>query len=119
MLRPPPISTRTDTLFPYTTLFRSDCRTEPGPAATPLASAAQGRSPHAGAGDARRHDGGLRLLALEGRSVDRRGQCRALLHCRNRSRRREVGGTAGGCCSGGSPCRSAEHTSAFPSLMRL
>src|SRR3546814_16986616 len=23
MLRPPPISTRTDTLFPYTTLFRS------------------------------------------------------------------------------------------------
>src|SRR3546814_7439717 len=24
MIRPPPISTRTDTLFPYTTLFRSD-----------------------------------------------------------------------------------------------
>src|SRR3546814_5562722 len=26
MLRRPPISTRTDTLFPYTTLFRSACR---------------------------------------------------------------------------------------------
>src|SRR3546814_8726598 len=25
MIRRPPISTRTDTLFPYTTLFRSDC----------------------------------------------------------------------------------------------
>src|SRR3546814_8958284 len=27
MIRPPPISTRTDTLFPYTTLFRSPLRT--------------------------------------------------------------------------------------------
>src|SRR3546814_6830702 len=27
MIRPPPRSTRTDTLFPYTTLFRSDHRT--------------------------------------------------------------------------------------------
>src|SRR3546814_17817324 len=27
MRRPPPRSTRTDTLFPYTTLFRSCCRT--------------------------------------------------------------------------------------------
>src|SRR3546814_21042021 len=26
MIRLPPSSTRTDTLFPYTTLFRSDCR---------------------------------------------------------------------------------------------
>src|SRR3546814_10731724 len=26
MIRPPPRSTRTDTLFPYTTLFRSDAR---------------------------------------------------------------------------------------------
>src|SRR3546814_4702942 len=33
MIRRPPRSTRTDTLFPYTTLFRSDrhrCRREPG-----------------------------------------------------------------------------------------
>src|SRR3546814_749087 len=30
MIRRPPRSTRTDTLFPYTTLFRSDNREEPG-----------------------------------------------------------------------------------------
>src|SRR3546814_9746453 len=30
MIRRPPRSTRTDTLFPYTTLFRSDRRTGPG-----------------------------------------------------------------------------------------
>src|SRR3546814_9446872 len=30
MIRPPPRSTRTDTLFPYTTLFRSDFRGTPG-----------------------------------------------------------------------------------------
>src|SRR3546814_1230056 len=29
MIRRPPRSTRTDTLFPYTTLFRSDTDTEP------------------------------------------------------------------------------------------
>src|SRR3546814_20007198 len=31
MLRRPPISTRTDTLFPYTTLFRSFCSTHQMP----------------------------------------------------------------------------------------
>src|SRR3546814_3000240 len=30
MIRLPPRSTRTDTLFPYTTLFRSQCRSERG-----------------------------------------------------------------------------------------
>src|SRR3546814_9029021 len=30
MIRRPPRSTRTDTLFPYTTLFRSDQRPDPG-----------------------------------------------------------------------------------------
>src|SRR3546814_4502419 len=32
MIRRPPRSTRTDTLFPYTTLFRSDCRVLDRPA---------------------------------------------------------------------------------------
>src|SRR3546814_19326497 len=32
MIRRPPTSTRTDTLFPYTTLFRSDPRAGPGAA---------------------------------------------------------------------------------------
>src|SRR3546814_4448679 len=31
MIRRPPRSTRTDTLFPYTTLFRSQWRDAPGP----------------------------------------------------------------------------------------
>src|SRR3546814_17654673 len=39
MIRLPPISTRTDTLFPYTTLFRSQAATEgdqtPGPPPAP------------------------------------------------------------------------------------
>src|SRR3546814_3940398 len=35
MIRRPPRSTRTDTLFPYTTLFRS-CTENCGPVATPL-----------------------------------------------------------------------------------
>src|SRR3546814_9011967 len=34
MIRRPPRSTRTDTLFPYTTLFRSDAPREYGPAKT-------------------------------------------------------------------------------------
>src|SRR3546814_1979146 len=42
MLRRPPRSTRTDTLFPYTTLFRSgcSCRSEPSPVFVGAASAA-------------------------------------------------------------------------------
>src|SRR3546814_5240263 len=31
MIRPPPRSTRTDTLFPYTTLFRATCLARPVP----------------------------------------------------------------------------------------
>src|SRR3546814_14230020 len=57
MILRPPISTRTDTLFPYTTLFRSG---DPGVAARAraarLAVAAAGR----GAGGRRRGAGGLR-----------------------------------------------------------
>src|SRR3546814_17230302 len=41
MLRRPPISTRTDTLFPYTTLFRSASYPERVFAAVPIASAAR------------------------------------------------------------------------------
>src|SRR3546814_2064437 len=37
MIRRPPRSTRTDTLFPYTTLFRSDQRTTRRSSATPTA----------------------------------------------------------------------------------
>src|SRR3546814_7396713 len=37
MIRRPPRSTRTDTLFPYTTLFRSPAPRRPGPASSPAA----------------------------------------------------------------------------------
>src|SRR3546814_18471814 len=38
MKRPPPISTHTDTLFPYTTLFRSDLISTPPAPASPVGS---------------------------------------------------------------------------------
>src|SRR3546814_4552163 len=46
MIRRPPRSTRTDTLFPYTTLFRSGCRSDAGdrPARSDLE---RGRRPQA------------------------------------------------------------------------
>src|SRR3546814_15031077 len=40
MIRRPPRSTRTDTLFPYTTLFRSHVLTDPGPWVADEANAA-------------------------------------------------------------------------------
>src|SRR3546814_16944424 len=61
MIRRPPRSTRTDTLFPYTTLFRSDCGADGG-GATVAAGAGLSRLPrlvaaaHA-AGDGRGHPG--------------------------------------------------------------
>src|SRR3546814_2910936 len=45
MIRRPPRSTRTDTLFPYTTLFRSACAYRARDVATRRRSAA--RAPHA------------------------------------------------------------------------
>src|SRR3546814_6574660 len=48
MIRRPPRSTRTDTLFPYTTLFRSRDALRLGPARQP--------SPHDGLGHRRRAD---------------------------------------------------------------
>src|SRR3546814_12416777 len=41
MIRRPPRSTRTDTLFPYTTLFRSDAGSDDALRATLAAAAAQ------------------------------------------------------------------------------
>src|SRR3546814_3248566 len=46
MRRRPPISTRTDTLFPYTTLFRSECRDQAGAAQ----ESGRGCRHHSGAG---------------------------------------------------------------------
>src|SRR3546814_17985446 len=53
MIRRPPRSTRTDTLFPYTTLFRSRRRRSP-PGAVPDRTARRRRPPGLGAGRAQR-----------------------------------------------------------------
>src|SRR3546814_6250376 len=89
-IRRPPRSTRTDTLFPYTTLFRSR-RIRVGTDGDPIEKRAR------------------RALAGRGRIRDRargHGSCR-------RRRRRGRGGR------GDRARRSEEHTSELQSLMRI
>src|SRR3546814_7607090 len=100
MKRPPPRSTRTDTLFPYTTLFRSaEARARGGEAAGQAESACAGREarfqlasqgPDGAQGDAEVGGAGA---AAEG----------------------AVGGRREGAAAG----RSEEHTSELQSLMRI
>src|SRR3546814_7666964 len=74
MFRPPPISTRTDTLFPYTTLFRSSAEALPrrrpgssiGPVVTgPRPSAWRGESPTFSACRSRRPDGRIARMDFD------------------------------------------------------
>src|SRR3546814_5621961 len=68
MIRPPPLSTRTDTFFPYTSLFRSslDCRRPGAPAHRLVARlAAQVR-----------HDAGVRRAAADKARAATRRACR-------------------------------------------
>src|SRR3546814_2441571 len=89
MRRRPPRSTRTDTLFPYTTLFRSGLEANPDqPGATMLPEAAAANRPIFYAGD-----GSMRSLS----------EIRALFA----AKLAEGGG------------RSEEHTSELQSLMRI
>src|SRR3546814_5127917 len=94
MIRPPPRSTRTDTLFPYTTLFRSDkARENPGGVGDGL--------PAPKLGGARLHHYGA-AAKLTHRHVERNaGAGRVLLE----DHRQRV--------------RSEEHTSELQSLMRI
>src|SRR3546814_2653729 len=89
MIRRPPRSTRTDTLFPYTTLFRS-------PAGHLLHAGGRRRGPDRGPGGGARARGRRGEARLPGR---RQGQHR------RRGRHREAGR------------RSEEHTSELQSLM--
>src|SRR3546814_9160248 len=91
MIRRPPISTRTDTLFPYTTLFRSPARADRG---MPLRVA--GRAAADGVLPARLH--GLRHRAADGDAAGGKP-------AGDRRARRHV--------------RSEEHTSELQSLMRI
>src|SRR3546814_12127686 len=73
MLLRPPRSTRTDTLFPYTTLFRSGCAVLRQGACSPFQGAASCAFPHRGAVTAPRQRQGRQT------SVARRGLARAWL----------------------------------------
>src|SRR3546814_7784502 len=90
MIRRPPRSTRTDTLFPYTTLFRSVAH-------RPVHGAGSGTATAGTVGAARRP------VAPGDRAVV--GTCRWSGHTRRSCRP--------------SPDRSEEHTSELQSLMRI
>src|SRR3546814_9816836 len=107
MIRRPPRSTRTDTLFPYTTLFRSPARhqsrrrRDPDRAGLPDAGpAAQRRSPLPDAAEGRR-----RALGAGPPGGQRRPPDLPLYRPRG--------------LGGGEPARSEEHTSELQSLMRI
>src|SRR3546814_8529449 len=98
MIRRPPRSTRTDTLFPYTTLFRSHPGGEP-----------QGPRRHP---EERHRDDEDRAG-----EVDRRGaRPGTRTAARPQGRRR---GRGRGAAEGGQALRSEEHTSELQSLMRI
>src|SRR3546814_1321588 len=91
MIRRPPRSTRTDTLFPYTTLFRSHCRHQ-----------------------SRFHDSDQILARNRDRCRMRLSQWRNQLHSRRQSL-----GLVYKTRSSQSQRRSEEHTSELQSLMRI
>src|SRR3546814_20719261 len=101
MIRLPPRSTLTDTLFPYTTLFRS--RT-PGRALRRTGAGGAGRLLLGVGGRAGRHRRG----AVAGRGL---GRADAALERRRRGAR--------GRGAAGRGARSEEHTSELQSLMRI
>src|SRR3546814_9690113 len=101
MIRRPPRSTRTDTLFPYTTLFRSV------DALNPLPQRQLGRVQ----GRFRRHSelqAALRLRAL----VEARTRCVATIRCAAQASAVRAEPALG-------PHRSEEHTPELQSLMRI
>src|SRR3546814_4357410 len=104
MLRRPPRSTRTDTLFPYTTLFRSLPR-YPG-VDRRLDSASQPRRGDRVGVVARRHE--VADAPAAAARIHRDHRFRGSAPMVSRPRRR-----------GGRPLRSEEHTSELQSLMRI
>src|SRR3546814_3730105 len=98
MIRRPPRSTRTDTLFPYTTLFRSAVAA----AGCRESFAAQHPQPHGGPG--RRHARGDRAHGPDRHAA---------------RRRRNTGGPRGQALRHSVHARSEEHTSELQSLMRI
>src|SRR3546814_1389279 len=96
MIRRPPRSTRTDTLFPYPTLFRSAAKLSRRYRAAPHRDAQPGADVRAGEADRR-----------IGRAYPRKPVLAA------------GAGDPGGLCLGDHARRSEEHTSELQSLMRI
>src|SRR3546814_19968895 len=109
MIRRPPVSTRTDTLFPYTTLFRSEVATivRRCPVAPALAQGF-GRQTRTCRGDASSRRAVTLLTGMDGGLI-RPGP--------SRSARRKIYAPMGGSDANGN--RSEEHTSELQSLMRI
>src|SRR3546814_4058777 len=108
MIRRPPRSTRTDTLFPYTTLFRSPEETTDG-------TAAAGAQSRGALSYARRRRRGPEERQLRDRQGRDGGSGR-------RERLRQVGHRPLGHATAALPAgaaRSEEHTSELQSLMRI
>src|SRR3546814_9654106 len=108
MIRPPPSSTRTDTLFPYTTLFRSQQHGHrKGDAADDedVTAAVVDRGVHHGT-VLREHEGAEHLAVALDRHGDREHQAALTVEAHH------AGALA---CQ----CRSEEHTSELQSLMRI
>src|SRR3546814_14791000 len=79
MIRPPPISTRTDTLFPYTTLFRSCIGIIRNPGRHKVRAERAGEFPHVGPGYAFRRQSAEELGS--GRSLARPFEDVLVLSC--------------------------------------
>src|SRR3546814_7678048 len=138
MIRRPPISTRTDTLFPYTTLFRSHGRIRvaaPRAGDRSLPAGGAGDRPRrraaGGGGNARRrlrlHREALRHRAPRERRRPRAGEAppgaggaQAAPGAGDRQRPRSPPGRPlAGDRAAARPGRSEEHTSELQSLMRI
>src|SRR3546814_2049391 len=107
MIRRPPRSTRTDTLFPYTTLFRS------------LAGDRAGQGVHLGVGQAGGVLAALRMVRQAGAGGNQAPDDHVLLQAAQAvagAAHGSLGQHAGGLLERG---RSEEHTSKLQSLMRI
>src|SRR3546814_2438773 len=97
MIRRPPRATRTDTLFPYTTLFRSQQMVRARP------HIGKGQRPKVNNGQAVRVNGAIRLLGHE-----------VIHHAKKAGGQEKAHGVMAV-----PPLRSEEHTSELQSLMRI
>src|SRR3546814_2035960 len=117
MIRPPPRSTLTGTLFPYTTLFRSDRRSDRRTGRGPDARSPAPRCArvHVGCG---RLGGGSRSVAVAVRAAPGSGGARnaAAIDARFLADRGDGSCRDVECAAHG---RSEEHTSELQSLMRI